>query len=97
MIVKQHKTREGRLILSLCDSGIIGRVFEEGGLQLDLASDFYKGEELGESRICILAEKAHTLIFIGNDAVKFGLDHGFILENRIKSVCKVPYAEAIIG
>ncbi|MDO8740258.1 MAG: hypothetical protein Q7J54_01645 [Candidatus Woesearchaeota archaeon] len=42
MIVKQHKTKDGRLILSLCDSGLIGHVFEEGDLQLNLASDLSK-------------------------------------------------------
>ncbi|MBI2128660.1 DUF424 family protein [Candidatus Woesearchaeota archaeon] len=97
MITKQHKAKDGRLILSLCDSGLIGHVFEEGDLQLDLASDFYKGEELDESKICILIRKANTLIFIGNDAVKFGLDHNLVLEKNVRRICNVPYAETIIA
>ena len=44
MIVKIHK-RDDRTILAVCDSDLIGRTFTEGERQLDLSSDFYKGEE----------------------------------------------------
>ena len=50
-IVKLHKSPEGKTILAVCDAEIAGKYFEEGDLQLDLSSNFYKGEEMAEPRI----------------------------------------------
>ncbi len=95
MIAKQHKAKDCRLILSLCDSDLIDHVFEEGELQLDLRSDFYKGKDTDKKEIELLIKKAHTIIFTGKDAVKFGLKHNLILEKNVRSICNVPYAQTI--
>ncbi len=40
MIVNIHKTSDGRRIIAVCDSELIGKKFEEHNLQLDLTSNF---------------------------------------------------------
>ena len=55
MLVKVHKNTEGQILLAICDDDLIGKKFEEGNLQLDLSSDFYKGEEKSEDEIMDLA------------------------------------------
>ena len=45
MNAKVHRTKDGRLILALCDSELLGKVFVEGDVKLDLTTDFYQGEE----------------------------------------------------
>ena len=58
MIVKIHKTQEGRIILAVCDKEIIGKKYEENGIQLDLKSEFYKGKEIEEEKVKELFKKA---------------------------------------
>jgi hypothetical protein len=45
MIAKIHKTFDGRNVLAVCDSDLLGKKFEEKDLQIDLNSDFYKGKK----------------------------------------------------
>ena len=45
MIVKIHKMPDGRSVIAVCDSNLLGKKFEEKNLQLDLTADFYKGSE----------------------------------------------------
>lgn len=44
MIVKMHKTQDNRIVLAVCDNDLLDKKFEEGKMQLDLTSYFYKGE-----------------------------------------------------
>ena len=48
MIVKKRTTRDGQLLLAICDSNLKGKKFSENGIQLDLSSEFYNGEEMDE-------------------------------------------------
>ena len=43
MLIKLH--RSYRTVVTVCDSDLIGKIFEEEGKQLDLRGDFFKGEE----------------------------------------------------
>lgn len=92
MIVKIHKTSDERLILSICDDDLIGMNVEEAGKQLDLSSDFYKGEKMGEEEILKLIKKAYSLNAVGKDSVKCCLKSGVIDKNRVGKISNVPYA-----
>ncbi|MBW3021743.1 DUF424 family protein, partial [Candidatus Woesearchaeota archaeon] len=48
MIVKKHISHDGRIIVAICDSDLIGKRFEENDKQLDLKSEFYNGESKTE-------------------------------------------------
>lgn len=96
MIVKQHKTRDGRLILAICDSDLIGKKFEQGKLQLDLTTDFYKGEEKSESEILLMIQQAYILNLIGETSVKLALKQGFIDETHILNIQGIPHVQCVI-
>jgi hypothetical protein len=94
MIVKIHKTPDGRIILAVCDSEILGKKFEEKGLQLDLSSDFFKGNEMKEEEIISLFKKAYIVNLNGEKAVKLGVREGVVSEViRIKGI---PHAEGVV-
>jgi len=95
MILKMHK-REGKLLVAVCDSELLGQKFEEGDKQLDLTSDFYKGEEKDELTVGDTIRNADTLNLVGEKAVKLGIDEGMIDESHVKKISGVPYAQAVI-
>ncbi len=96
MLVKKHTTRDGRLILAVCDSDLIGKKFEQGKIQLDLTTDFYKGEEKSESEILLMIQEAYILNVVGEKSVKLALKQGFIDETHILNIQGVPHAQCVI-
>ena len=95
MLVKDHKTENGRLLLAVCDSNLINKKFEEGPAQLDLTSEFYKGTEKTPEETVDLMRNAYILNLVGFDSVKLALDEEIIDPDHVKYIQKIPYAQAI--
>ena len=96
MIVKKHKTRDGRLLLAVCDSELKGKKFSQGQLQLDLTSDFYNGEEISDEEILKLFKTAYIVNIVGEKSVKLGLKAGIISKENIIKIAGIPYAQGVI-
>ena len=50
--------RSARDIVSICDSDLIGKNFEEGKIQLEVKESFFKGEEVDEEKAFSIIEQA---------------------------------------
>lgn len=96
MIVKIHKTSDGRRVLAVCDSNLIGKKFEEKDLQLDLTSRFYKGEEKNKEEILNLFKTASIINLVGEKSVELGIKAGIIETNHIIKIKNIPHAEALL-
>ncbi|MBW3014901.1 DUF424 family protein [Candidatus Woesearchaeota archaeon] len=96
MIVKKHVTHEGKVIIAICDSDLLGKKFEQDDLQLDLTSDFYNGEEKTESEIKEIIKEAYLLNIIGKKSIQFFLNLGIIDKDHIIKISGVPHAQAMI-
>lgn len=96
MIVKIHK-REDRTVVAVCDSDLVGRKFEEGDKQLDLTSDFYKGEERDDKEVGDIIRNADILNLVGENSVKLGLQEEVITKDHIITIAGIPHAQAIIA
>ena len=95
MIVKAHKTDDGKLLLAVCDSDIIGKVFEEDKKQLDLNSDFYKGEEKTDMEIINLMRTAYIINIVGKNSVTLALNEDLISGKNVEEIAGIPYAQSI--
>lgn len=95
MIVKIHK-REGRTIVAVCDSTLLGKKFEENNFQLDLGSDFYAGTEMDETEAGDLIRNADIVNLVGDESVELGIKEGVIDREHVKSINKIPHAQAAI-
>lgn len=96
MIVKIHKTQEGRKIIAICDKELIGKRFEEGNLQLNLRSDFYNGEEKKEEEIKNLIKDVYIVNLAGEKSIKFGIDMKVVDKKNIIRIKNIPHVQAII-
>ncbi|MBW2965853.1 DUF424 family protein [Candidatus Woesearchaeota archaeon] len=96
MLSKKHKTRDGKLILAVCDSELIGKKFTQGKLQIDLTTDFYKGEEKSESEILLIFQQAYILNLVGEKTVKLALKQKLIDETHILKIQGIPHAQCVI-
>ena len=96
MIVKIHKTQDGKKIVAVCDEELIGKKFKEKSIQLDLSSNFYKGEKKSEEEIIKMFDDAYIVNMVGKNAINLGKKVGIVLENNIIYVQKIPHAQAIL-
>ncbi|MBD3313360.1 DUF424 family protein [Candidatus Woesearchaeota archaeon] len=97
MIVKIHKCPDGRKVIAVCDPDVLGKKFEKGELQLDLTTDFYKGEEKDKDELLAEIRKGSCNVNIaGKKSVAFFVESKIIEEDNIIEVDGVPHAQAVI-
>ena len=96
--IKLHKSY--RAIVTVCDSNLIGKRFEEdieqGIKQLDIRESFYKGEEVSHEKalqiIKFQSKEDATFNIVGPESVKAAKEAGIIDEEGIGKIDSVPYA-----
>ena len=94
-IVAEKNMHQGA-ILTITDKEIIGKKFEEGKKQLDLANKFYSGEEKDTEYIKVRLEDAYVMHLTGKKAVAFGIKMGLVDKKRIITISGIPHAEVLI-
>lgn len=95
MLAKIHR-KDGRTIVAVCDTQLVGTLIEDGTKQLDLRSDFYKGEERDRDEIGDLIRNADSVNLVGEESVALGLQEGVIDETHIIRIKGVPHAQAVL-
>ena len=97
IIVKKHViSQDGRIILAVCDKEVLGKVFSEGELQLDLSSQFYRGAEMAEADAEKLFKSAYIINFAGEKSVGLGIKNKLISKSHIIRIQGVPHAQAVL-
>jgi len=96
MLVKVHRNREGKVVVAICDKELIGKRLEDGKVQLDLSSDFYKGEERLVSEIADLMRNANIINLVGEKSIRLALREELISKENVKYVCGIPHAQVIL-
>tara|TARA_B100000315_G_C14389128_1_gene501085 strand:- start:180 stop:473 length:294 start_codon:yes stop_codon:yes gene_type:complete len=94
MFIKIHKSY--RIVVSICDSDLIGKTFEEGKFQIDIREKFYKGEEVSkEKALEILKDQVRedaTFNIVGEESIKTALEAQIISEESVKRIDNIPVA-----
>ena len=99
ILVKIHETY--RAVISVCDSELVGKKFEEGNRQLDISEDFYGGgDEMSEEEaIALIKDKLNEdacFNFAGEKAVEAGVKAGAVDRSRVMKIQGIPYAMLLV-
>ena len=94
MIAKIHQLKEGKIMIALCDEELINQKIEEGDQQLDLTSEFYKGEKISEEELKPLIKKAKIINAVGKRTIAFLKKQNEIKE-KILTIKEIPHAQII--
>jgi len=86
---------EGRRIVAVCDSELLGRKFEEGDRSLDLESNrsFYEGTLSEKSVVLNSLLMADSVNLVGEKAVAAGKEAGLVEEESIIRIAGIPHAQ----
>ena len=92
MIVKKN-VAQSRMVLAVCDDDLLGKVFEEKDMILDLRSDFYKGAMLSEEEASVQMKVADNLNMVGEKTVSLAKKLGLITDENIRRIAGIPYSQ----
>ncbi len=86
--------------MTICDSELIGKRFEEGKFQLDTKESFYKGKEASEEEVLEtikkLSDEDATFNIVGENSVSAALKAGIIEKDGIKKIQGIPFALVLL-
>ncbi len=92
ILVKIHETKI-RNVTAVCDANLIGKKFEENGLQLEITERFYKGVELPEEKLIAVLRNAEILNIVGDESVSLAINVGIIYKENIIKIAGIPHAQ----
>jgi hypothetical protein len=96
--VKIHKTY--RDVVSICDSDLVGKTFQEGDFQLDVKENFYNGEEVDEKKLFKIINNMSiedsTFNIIGKESTQTALKAGIISKEGIKKIQDIPFSLVLL-
>lgn len=90
VLLKKHQG-----VVAVCDSNLVGRLLEEGKLQLDISEHFYKGEEKTEKEIINVLQQCTNANLVGENAVRIGIKSGIISKDHVIKIKGIPHAQKI--
>ena len=98
MQVKIQKSCRG--VVSICDSDLVGKYFEEGKFQLDVKESFYRGEEFTKEQVLFLIQKMDredaTFNVVGKESIQTAIEAGIIIEEGVKKIAGIPFGMVLL-
>lgn len=83
-------------LLVITDREILGKVFEEGRIQLDMRKKFYLGEHMSKEKVKELLKSARHIHLTGKHSVAVGIELEVINNDKILWVKGIPHAEGVL-
>ena len=93
MLLKVH--RSYRDVVSLVDSSLLGKKFEEGKRQLDIKEGFFKGEEMPyEQVVRVLQSQLRedaSFNIVGEESIRAATEAGIIQQGDFATLAGIPF------
>lgn len=94
MYMKKYDA-EMKIMVAVCDTEIIGKIFREGDLVLKLEEGFYKGDEASEKEVKEALSGATIANIAGEKSVACAVDCGCIDPENVIFIKGVPHAQMV--
>ncbi len=93
--MKVYRVR-GEVLVAVCDSELVGKVFKEGELKIEVKEDFYGSEDFDEEEVKKMLRRATIANITGQRAVDLALKMGLIDKDRILYIANCPHAQMVL-
>ncbi|MBM3247267.1 DUF424 family protein [Candidatus Pacearchaeota archaeon] len=98
MLVKIHDSY--RTTISICDSNLLEKTFEEKEREIKITKSFFGGEEKTKEEVLGLIEEYSandaTFNIVGEESVKIALESGIIKQEGITTIQGIPIALVLL-
>ena len=90
--MKIHR-RQGEHLVAACDTGLEGRVLQEGKIKMTVHRSFYCAEEVDEDTLRNRLLMATVANLVGEKSVAVAVDMGLIDKDCVITIDGVPHAQ----
>ena len=87
---------QGSIVVSICDTNLLGMKFKEGDLVLYVSPHFYKGEDKTPQEILLLFKAYQNFNFVGSETIALALQANIIEEDQVVVIQGVPHAQSLL-
>jgi len=92
MFYMNIKNFQNESIVAICDSDLMGEIFKEGRLKLEITEKFY-GKKLVKLNDCVEVLKNTTNAnLVGEKIVKTAIEMGLVHEQSVLYINNIPHA-----
>lgn len=86
------KRKQGEVLVTVCDSELFGKTFEEGELSLEIEESFYGGKEASVEECLSALEKATIGNLVGS-IVEHAIEDGYVDSKNVLEIEGVQHAQ----
>jgi len=83
------------VLLSMCDTEILGRTLREGKIIFCVKEDFYKGTRVDVEEAVSMIESSTIVNMIGKNVVKEAIEKGFVHPEAVLQIEGIPHAQIV--
>ena len=95
-LIRMKIYRTGKeVIIAACDTDLIGKVFKEGALKLEVSS-FYDGPEVDQEELIKHLKLATIANLVGEKAVNIAIEEGYVDKNCVMRIGGIPHAQTVM-
>jgi hypothetical protein len=86
---------ESDVLLAISDASILGKIFEEKGMQLEVPEDFYSGSKCSKAYAVKLIKSATIINAVGDNIISLMIEKKLIEKDKILKIGGVPHAQIV--
>lgn len=86
----------GEIVVAVCDSELVGRVFREGDLKIEVKESFYGDKDVDEEEVKRALRIATIANITGKRAVKLAIDMGLIDKENVLKIGECWHAQMVV-
>jgi len=83
------------VLLSMCDTEILGRTLREGKIVFCVKEDFYRGTRVDIEEAVSMIKSSTIVNMIGKNVVKEAIEKGFVHPEAVLKIEGVPHAQIV--
>jgi len=83
------------VLLSMCDTEILGRTLREGKIVFCVKEDFYKGTRVDVEEAVSMIESSAIVNMVGKNVVKEAIEKGFVHPEAVLQIEGIPHAQIV--
>ena len=86
----------GEILLAACDRELLGKIFEEGELQIEVKPEFYFESYVSERTFLNSMKIATIANLVGERVVKLAIREGYVHGDNVLRIAGVPHAQMVL-
>ncbi len=83
------------VLLSICDSEILGKTLCEGEIVFQVKEDFYRGSRVDVEEAVSMIDNSTIVNMIGKNVVKRAIEKGYVHPEAVLHIEGVPHAQIV--